>query len=82
MTEVELVNNWDIDRHRQSSTVKLTVSQVESRMKRACFLIEGKLLLPVKILSHKWELGHNRFLVTPVDGRGEMWKNEEKLKFG
>jgi hypothetical protein len=64
-----------------SSANRLPVSQVEARMKRECFLVLGKLLLPVKILNYRWEMGHHRFLVTPVGGRGEMWKNEEKLKF-
>ena len=77
--------SMDIDEHslEEKATGKLTVSQIDLRMKRGCWLLVGKLFVPVKVLNHKWELGHNRFLITPLTGgRGEMWKNEEKLKFG
>lgn len=60
---------------------KLTLSQVEACSKKGCFLVVGRLKLPVKVLGYKWEMGHHRFLVSPVNGSGEVWKNQEALEF-
>jgi len=47
--------------------------------KRAYTKLGLSVLVEVKILDYKNKYGHDRFLVTPIAGKGEMWTETIEL---
>ena len=61
---------------------RMTVSEIETCMKTRCwFIITEDFKFEVKVKDYKFCYGNSRFLIVPVAGTGEMWKNITELEF-
>lgn len=59
----------------------LPIEKVKEAISKPHYIVvraypKGKAMqVNVKVLDYKYSWGHNRFLVTPASGTGEVWKN-------
>ena len=59
---------------------RLTAQEIdEVRKKEFYIIVDENLQVNVKVVDYKSVFGRNRFLVTPISGRGETWKNAEAV---
>jgi hypothetical protein len=59
----------------------MSIKELSKAIDKTALLSEGGLSFPVLIKDAKISYGQPRFLITPVGGGGEVWVNDNRIKF-
>jgi hypothetical protein len=59
----------------------MSIKELSKAIDKTALLSEGGLSFPVLIKDAKISYGQPRYLITPVGGSGEVWVNDNRIKF-
>jgi hypothetical protein len=59
----------------------MSIKELSKAIDKTALLTEGGLSFPVLIKDAKISYGQARYLISPIGGKGEVWVNDNRVKF-